>query len=129
MPIESISAAIAALTASWLAFGRPRVRRRREAKRASRARLAAWEGNVGDPSLGIMAVPSVPARLVSMEATLGRHEIMLNDLTTDMAFVVDIAKRSQPNGQNTNDSGDLIARIADKLGVLLPDDEASSAGE
>ena len=45
----------------------------------------------------------------------------VDELKTDVRWIKHEVKKQSPNGRDTNNSGDLIYRIAEKLGAVVPD--------
>ena len=53
-----------------------------------------------------------------------RRDEFLDVLLRQVDATAQEVKKQSPNGENTNDAGDLIMRMARQQGVVLPDDNA-----
>ena len=118
------------------AFRERRVKARAEHTRQERARLFVY-GQKGD---GVTPeVISAPERMDRLEANMERACELITALDVTAALVVnrlddhlrefngfrkefaDFRAEQTMNGRDTNNSGDLLARLADHFGLLVPD--------
>ena len=113
-PIIDSSYVVATLATIWAIIVRPFSRRARDARFQAKYERAWFRGT---PLVVGMSerVPSAPERMAALEAGQADIKVKLDELHG-------MVKTLMPNVKNTNNTGDLNYRIAEKLGVVLPEE-------
>ena len=120
--IVDSSYAVATTATIWALVVRPFSRKARDARIQSKYERAWFRGT---PLVVGMTerIPSAPERMASLEAGLTRVESKQTVMDGKLDELHAMIKTLMPNGKDTNNTGDLNYRMAEKLGVIVEDSE------